>query len=139
MLLQYRIDVCQEEIFAVFIRGGNLGRKRFEHIQFGVERLRLVQIFEVRSRPVEALAVRSLQPLRIHSALGEYGFVLGGEILTHHRNHANVGEVARSEREISGCTTKAVLNLAVRGFNGVERNTSYNENCHVFSGLRVWG
>ena len=100
VFLQHRIDVGQKEILAVLIFGGNFGREALEDVQFGVQRLRFVQIFHVGAAPEEALAGRVLDAARIDAAAGQDGFVSRAEVFADHADDADIGEVAGGQRKM---------------------------------------
>jgi molybdenum cofactor biosynthesis enzyme len=56
--------------------------------------------------------------------------MLSGEIFSDDRYNAHRREVACHQREVRRCTAQAVIHLAVRSLNAIERNRSHNENCH---------
>ena len=82
---------------------------------------------------MEALTRGVLQALGIHSATGEDGLVLGGEVFADYGDDAHIGEVTRGECEIGGRATETAFALALGGLDGVECNTAYYKNGRGFS------
>ena len=66
----------------------------FEDVQLGVQGLRFVDVLPVFAGPMKGLTFGMLNPARIDAATGHHGFVFGGEVFSHHRDHSDIGEVA---------------------------------------------
>ncbi len=58
--------------------------------------------------------------------------MFGGEVFADHGNHADLGEVACGQREISCRAAKAPVAPALRRLDAVKCNTAYYQNGHGF-------
>ena len=84
-------DVGEEEVFGIFVGGGNFGDEVFKDVEVGEFGLRLVDVFAVLASPVEGFAMGVLDAARVNAARGEDGFVLGGEVVSHDADDTDIG------------------------------------------------
>ena len=99
-----------------------MGLKILENVEFGEVGLGLVQVVVILPAPAKGLALGVLDAAGIHSSLLQDIFVLGGEILAHDRDHADIGEVAGGQSEIGGGAAQDVFHFAGGAGDGVERD-----------------
>src|SRR5271169_2096195 len=128
LCLQNRVDVGEKEKLRVQIFGGQLWLKTREHVEIRLQRLGFVDVLPVLALPKECLALRALNATGIDAALVHHGFVVGREVIAHDAHHANIGEVAGSERKICGGAAENLLAHTVRGFKAVKRDRTNNND-----------
>ncbi len=92
--LQDGIDVGEEEKFGIAIGVGNLGLEAGEDVELGLERLGLVEVFEIGALPEEAFAGGALDAARIDLVRVEDGLLLGAEVFADDGDDAHIGEVS---------------------------------------------
>jgi hypothetical protein len=65
--------------------------------------------------------------------------MLSSKILPDNRDHTHRRKVARSQRKMRRRSAQTVINLAMRGFNAIERYRTYNENGHklLFCDIKI--
>ena len=126
--MQDRIDICKKQEITVFIGGWNFRGKSFKDVQFGLECLGFIEVPEIRSGPMKALALDMFQAASIDSAASQHGFILGCKILANHANHTHVCEIARRQGKKGRRSAKHVLTTAMRRFDAVECHTSNDQN-----------
>ena len=86
--------------------------------------------------PAERLPFGVFDAARIHAALLQNVFVLGGEIFAHHSHHADSVEIAGGQREIRRRAAQDVFHFAGRAGDGIECNRTYDDNAHAFLAFR---
>src|SRR5262249_55092904 len=125
-----RVYVGEEEKLRIRVFGGNARLKLFEHVQFGEVSFRVIQIVEIFPTPAKGFAFRVLQATSVHFVLLEDLLVRRGKVFTHHRNQANLGEIACGEGEIRPRPAENVFGMA-RGSGYVVKGDGTNsENGH---------
>ena len=112
--LQYGIDVREEEKLGVLILGGNLRLEFCEHVQIGRQCVRLVQIAQVLTLPVEAFTGRAFDAPGVHASLRQHALMLRQKVLAHHADDTHLGEVACRQGEVSRRSTQHAFTLATR-------------------------
>src|SRR5438309_3557357 len=79
---------------------------------------------------MKAEAIRALNTLGIDAAPRHHRLMLIRKVVSDNRDDANRSEVTRRQREVRSRTAQAVVHLTMRCFDAVERDRSYNQNCH---------
>src|SRR5574341_1225593 len=98
-----------------------------EHVELGVQGLRLVQVVAVLADPAEGPPLRRLEALDVHAAVREEPHVRLGEVLPHGRDEAHLGEEARRVREIRRRAPEDLADLAEGRFDAVECDRADDE------------
>src|SRR5215470_5039833 len=106
------MNVAQKQKLRVFVFRWNARLKFLEHVQFGEVGFGLTKIVGIASAPTEGLTFFMLDATRVHAAPLEDILMLGGEVLSHHGDHADAGEVARRKRKIGRRTAEHILSAA---------------------------
>ena len=74
--------------------------KVLKHVEVGEVSLGLIQIVEILPAPAKCFSLRVFDAASVHAAFLQNIFMLGGEVLAHDRDHADIGEIAGGQREI---------------------------------------
>src|SRR5580704_767994 len=129
--LQGGLNVAQEQKFRIHVLGGNARPEFLENVQLGEIGFGLVQVLKILAAPAEGLAFSVFNSTDVDITFLEDFFVLGGEVFADHGDDAHLGEVARSEGEVSAGSTEDVLHAARRRSDRVKSNRTRDDNAHA--------
>ena len=80
---------------------------------------------------METVSLGMLDASGVDAARGKDTFMLGCKILTNDGDDADVSKKAGSKCKVRGCTSKAMVYLAVGGLNAIECYGADDENRHA--------
>ena len=126
--LEVRIDVRQEHVRHAALLVRELGMEVREHVQLGLERVRMAQLGHVLATPAERAPLGRLQPGEIDAPARERRAMALGEVLPHHRHDRDRREVARGAREVGGRSAERLDDLAIRRLDAVQGDRAHDQD-----------
>ena len=122
-LLKAGLDVAEEERGGLLRGVAELRLEVGEHVELRVERMRRVEVVVVPSAPEERAAARDpLDVCDVDPVVREDAKLLVAEVVADDPDHPDVGEEARSEREVRRRAAEQALARAEGRLDGVERD-----------------
>ena len=123
--LQRGLDVAEQEIRRGAVGFRQLGLEIGEDVEVGAQGGAVVHVGGVDAGPEEGLSAGdALQAVEIDFARGEEIEVFLREIVAHHGDDLDRGEIAGGERNVGGGSAQHAIDFAMRRFHAVIRDGS---------------